>query len=62
VPEKSRQANRRLLEIEASEQAWAIAHSLLTSADNKLHPHGCQLLSKKLNSPLPKTISPSSLL
>ena len=49
----SKQANRRLLELEASAQAWNIAHTLLTSHDPQLLPHGCQLLSKKLNSPPP---------
>lgn len=61
-PALSKQANRRLLELEASAQAWNIAHTLLASHDPQLLPHGCQLLSKKLNAPPPPEIDLPSLL
>lgn len=56
-PTNSREANRKLIEIEESDEAWKVAHELINYPDPALQIHGCQLLSKKLNKPLPKAIT-----
>lgn len=56
-PALSKTANRSLLHLEASVDAWNIAYDLLKSPDPELSLHGAQLLSKKLNSPPPESVN-----
>lgn len=56
-PTLSKKANRTLLDIEASLEAWNIACQLMSTTDTELNLHGVQLLSKKLNTPPPKEIN-----
>lgn len=50
-PSLSKTANKQLLQLESSLDAWTIAYQLITHPDPSLQLHGAQLLSKKLNSP-----------
>lgn len=52
-PNSSKQANKALMEFEASPDVWRISEELLRSADAAHRLHGYLLISKKLNNPLP---------